>query len=320
MAKMSTVECARGAVSGRRGAWLKHTARDVGSGFQEQRVLVEAGAIAFRSLLALITAALCLLGLFGLLNLESVWTEEVVPQLRESASPPAFNLLDDAVLYVLTEEQLFWATAGFALALWQASSVIRAAGELLNRIYGVEETRSWKRVMLTSISVGAALLVVSAAALAAITAGRVGLEQLLGGGTVAAVLGAAVSWAVAIALLLLALGLVVRGASNAERPFRWITVGSAAIVGGLFLLTLVFGLYLTVIADFSSVFGNVATVFLLIEYLFLASVLFLVGLLLDAALERRSRASDRDRSSRLASRDDQVGVLALQGSESNTAG
>lgn len=286
---MATVESSREAVADRRLDRLKLAARDVGSGFQEQRVLVEAGAIAFRCLLALITAALCLLGLLGLLGLDTVWTEEVAPQLRENASPPAFTLIDDAVLYVLTQEQVFWATAGLALAVWQSSSVVRAAGELLNRIYGIEETRSWKRVMLSSIGLGAAILSVFAAALAAMTAGRVGLEQLLGGDTGATILGAVVGWGVAAALLLLAVALVVRGAPNADRPFRWVTFGSVVVIIGWLLTSLVFGLYLTLAADFSTVFGNVATVFLLVEYLFISSVVFLVGLLLDAALEQRSR-------------------------------
>ena len=286
---MPTVESARGAVADRLGARVKQAARDVAAGFQEQRVLVEAGAIAFRCLLAVITAALCLLGLFGLFSLDSVWTEEVAPGLRGAASPPAFTLIDDAVLYVLTQEQLFWATGGLALAIWQSSSVVRAVGELLNRMYDVEETRSWKRVMLTSIGLGAAVLVIFAATLATVTAGRVGLEQVLGGGTLAGIAGAAVSWLVAAALLLLALALVVRGAPNAERRFHWITFGSALVLVGSLLTSVAFYLYLTLVADFSTVFGNVATVFLLVEYLFIASVVFLVGLLLDAALEQRSR-------------------------------
>jgi membrane protein len=143
--------------------------------------------------------------------------------------------------------------------------------------------------MLSSIGLGAALLSVFAAALAAMTAGRVGLEQLLGGDTVATILGAVVGWVVTAALLLLAVALVVRGAPNADRPFRWVTFGSVVVIIGWLLTSLVFGLYLTLAADFSTVFGNVATVFLLVEYLFISSVVFLVGLLLDAALEQRSR-------------------------------
>jgi membrane protein len=285
---MPTVESAGSAVADRLGARPGDVARDVASGFQEHRVLIEAGAVAFRCLLALITGALCLLGVLGILGLETVWTEELAPPLRENASAAAFTVIDDAVLYVLTQEQLFWATVGLAIAIWQASSVVRAVGELLNRIYAVEETRSWKRVMLSSIGLGAVLLVVITAALAAVMLAGLGVEQLLGGTTAAAILGDVVRWALAAALLLVAVSLTVRGAPNIERRFRWITLGSAFVVGGWLLTSLAFGVYLTVLADYSSVFGNVATVFLLIEYLFVSSVVFLVGLLLDAALERRT--------------------------------
>jgi membrane protein len=283
-----TVESTRGAVTDRLGTRVRDVARAVGAGFQEQRILIEAGAIAFRCVLALITGALCVLGVLGILGLETVWTEELAPPLRESASAAAFTVIDDAVLYVLTEEQLFWATAGLALAIWQSSSVVRAVGELLNRIYEIEETRSWKRVMLSSIGLGAVLLAVITAALAAVTLAGLGVEQLLGGTTAAAIIGDVVRWALAAALLLLALALAVRGSPNIERPFRWITLGSVFVVGGWLVTSLAFGVYLTAIADYSSVFGNVATVFLLIEYLFIGSVVFLVGLLLDAVLERRN--------------------------------
>jgi membrane protein len=270
------------------GERVKHALRDVASGFQAERLLVEAGAIAFRCLLALITGALCVLGLLGLFGLDALWTGKLMPQFRGSVSPPAFALINDAVLYVLTQQQLFWATAGLALAVWQASSVVRAAGELLNRIHDLEETRSWKRVMLSSIGLGAALLVTFTAAVAAMVLGQLGVEQLLGSSAVATSVGEVARWSLAAALLLIAVGLVVRGAPNTERRLRWIALGSALVVVGWLVTSLLFGLYLTKAADFSTVFGNLATVFLLVEYLFVGSLIFLVGLLLNAALERRS--------------------------------
>ncbi len=269
------------------GEQVKYALRDVASGFQAERLLVEAGAIAFRCLLALITGALCVLGLLGLFGLDAIWTGELAPRLRGSVSPPAFALIDDAVLYVLTQGQLFWATAGLALAVWQSSSVVRAAGELLNRIHDLEETRSWKRVMLTSIGLGAALFVTLVAAVATLVLGHLGVEQLLGGSALARLVGEVARWGLAAALLLLAVGLVVRGAPNSERRLRWITFGSVLVVVGWLVTSLLFGLYLTKVAEFSTVFGNLATLFLLVEYLFVGSLVFLVGLLLNAALERR---------------------------------
>lgn len=270
------------------GEQVKLALRDVASGFQAERLLVEAGAIAFRCLLALITGALCVLGLLGLFGLDAIWTGELAPRLRGSVSPPAFALIDDAALYVLTRQQLFWATAGLALAVWQSSSVVRAAGELLNRIHDLEETRSWKRVMLTSIGLGAVLFVTFTAAVATVVLGHLGVEQLLGGSALATAVGEVARWGLAAVLLLIAVGLVVRGAPNSERRLRWISFGSVLVVVGWLVTSLLFGLYLTKVAEFSTVFGNLATLFLLVEYLFVGSLVFLVGLLLNAALERRS--------------------------------
>ncbi len=49
---------------------------------------------------------------------------------------------------MLTNKQIFWVTIGGGFAIWEASAIVRAAGKLLNRIYGVDESapsgRSWR--------------------------------------------------------------------------------------------------------------------------------------------------------------------------------
>ena len=45
---------------------------------------------------------------------------------------------------------------------------------------------------------------------------------------------------------------------------------------------MVFGLYVTQVADYNSIFGSLATVFVLLSYLYVSSVAFLIGAEVDA--------------------------------------
>ena len=258
--------------------------------FEEHGLLIEASALAFRVLLAAIPAALFVVGLLGFFDLESVWRDHVVPTLQANVSHPAFKLIDQAVTYVLRNEQGFWTTAGAAIAVWQMSNIVRGVGKVLDRLYGIEEEEegSTLRRLLTSLWVGA---VVGLLWLGAICAGRLlplAVRDALGGGAVASVLGVAVGILLAAALLLAAIGFMLRFGADVERPLRWITLGALLVVVGWIVGSALFALYLTQIASYATVFGNMATIFVLLEYLFLLAVIFVGGLALDALAEGRA--------------------------------
>jgi membrane protein len=52
-----------------------------------------------------------------------------------------------------------------------------------------------------------------------------------------------------------------------------------------------FGLYLTGIADYGSVFGSLASIFVLLVYLYVSSVVFFAGLQLDAMIRQEAEGS-----------------------------
>jgi membrane protein len=266
--------------------------REAGSavvaGFREHDLLVEASAIAFRVLLALIPCTLFVLGLLGFLSLDEVWRQDAVPAIRPNVSPAAFKVIDDVATHVLGQEQLFWVTAGLSIAVWEVSGVVRAVAKILNRIYGVEESRSYGELLRTSVLVGAAVGMLLLAALAVVRLGPLVLDDVIGKGAAAAVVGFALRWSLALGFLLGAVGLMVRAGPDLKRPLRWVSFGALVVVLAWALMSALFAAYLTQIADYGSVFGNLATVFILVEYLFLASVVFVGGLLVDRLVQERA--------------------------------
>ncbi len=242
--------------------------------------MVGAG-IAFRVVLATVTGTLCLLGLLGFFDLSEVWRSDIAPDLRDSVSDAAFRVIDQAVTYVLQQKAFYWVTIGAAAALWQISSVVRFSGQALNEVYGVKESRSLRERFLGSFAVAAAIAVLMLAALAIVRLGPLAINAAVGDSAAVAIVSFVVRWALAALLLLISVGLVVRHGPVIDRPVRWVTRGSALTVGGWVISSIAFGIYLTVFANFGNVYGVLLSMFLSIEYAYVAAVIFLGGVVID---------------------------------------
>lgn len=231
------------------------------------------------------TGLLCLLGLLGFFGLTEVWRDDLGPDIEGSVSAAAFRVIDQAVTHVLESKEVFWVTAGAAIAIWQFSGVVRASGQTLNRVYEVDEERPLLSELGRSIVTGAAVALLLLAALAIVRLGPLALEDLFGDSTALAILGFALRWTLAAALLFAVVGLIARAGPDIERPARWISFGSALTVAGWVVTTLLFGLYLTEFASFGSVYGALLATFLLVEYLYVAGIVFLGGLVIDRLVQ-----------------------------------
>ncbi|HKG37013.1 MAG TPA: YihY/virulence factor BrkB family protein [Solirubrobacterales bacterium] len=270
---------------------LRELAAAVVDGFREHELLLYASAISFRVLLALPPLLLFSFGLLGFLSLDEVWREDIAPDVKAAVSADVFKVLDDTVNRVIGDKQVFWATGGALLALWEVSGGVRITMRALNRIYEVDEKRDLKEQFALSFALAAALTVLVLSAIAVVKFGPFLFDDLLGDGAAVGALSILVRWAAAVALLFAAMALVLRLGPSRERPLAWVSFGAALAVGSWVAMSLLFGLYLSEIADYGSVFGNLATVFVLIEYLYLSGLAFVTGLLVDA--QTRKRSGDR---------------------------
>ena len=87
------------------------------------------------------------------------------------------------------------------------------------------------------------------------------------------------------------LAIIIRWAPSARPHAKLVSAGAALAVGGWIAASLVFGAYVSYLADFKSPYGNLVSVMVVMAYLYWLSVTFLVGVLVDAVLAERSRSS-----------------------------
>jgi membrane protein len=255
-------------------------------GFKQHDLLTYASAISFQILTAVIPFVLFVLAVAGLLHLESVWRDHLEPQIRANVSSPVFTVITNAVDNVFAGRTVLWATVGGAVALWQVSGAVRAVMGALARIYGAPAERPFLRrysiSFVLSVEVGGCFIL---AALCLLFAPFVSTAHPAAAFNVFAFL---VRWTLVIALLLLAVGLLVRHAPGAPQTLPWVSLGATIVITSWVIVSVVFYLYLTDIASYQSVFGSLAAVIVAMAYLYISTIVFLFGAQLDAIIRAQA--------------------------------
>jgi membrane protein len=264
---------------------VRELTRDVVRSFQRNGLANFASAIAFRVVLALVPFLLFLFALIGFLDLEEIWRHDVAPELKKTASEIAYRLVNDTVEQVLRQKQVWWLTAGLLLTLWELSSATRVAMTAMDRIYGYHRRRSFIELLPRSVALGAVMGLCAVAAIAVVRFGPL-LTGDVDGALV--VLSFLVRWLLAAAVLAVGVGLLVRYGSATRQPLPWVSVGSGLVLTAWIVTSIGFGLYATYIASYGSVFGHLASFFVLLIYVYLIANAFLVGIQLDANMRKRA--------------------------------
>jgi membrane protein len=248
-------------------------------------LLTYASAISYQVLFALIPLILFGLGVLGFFSLQAAWQQDLAPEIQQRVSPALFTVIDDTVTRILGDKHTFWVTFGAALAVWEISGAMRAIMQVFNRIYEVEDRRPfWQRIRI-SLALAAVTGVIVLLTIAVVRFLPLATDQL-GSGFVVDLLAFVVRWALAIGLMILLVGILVRVAPDAREPLHWVSFGALLVVLGWIVMTIGFWWYASRIADYASIFGSLSVVIVVMTYLYAAAIVFLTGVQIDALVRR----------------------------------
>jgi membrane protein len=260
---------------------LKELARDLVAAFEEHKFGTYASALAFRALVALIPLVLLGLGVLHAFALEEVWSNSVAPAIKGHVTPPVYNAIDYSVQRLFSSDATGLIAFAAALLLFDMTWAVNTMIEALNEIHDVADPRPWLRRHLIAALLSAAVIVcVVAAVLALVLGPRPGgaLHVLFGIGR----------WPVAIVLLGLAIGLIVRyGPAEHPQP-RWASAGSALIIGSWIVASVAFRWWVASVADFKTATGSLTVFLFLSAYVFTSAAIFLIGVELDELLRKKA--------------------------------
>ncbi|MGO1949820.1 MAG: YihY/virulence factor BrkB family protein [Mycobacteriaceae bacterium] len=250
-----------------------------------------AASLTFRTLLALFPALIALVAILGLFGQDQESITDTLNEVEAVTPDDAWGTIGPIVEEVLTSQGAGVGLGiGLVITLWTASGYVRTFSRAMNAIYGVEEGRGPIKKNLQMYLLTVFLLVM--AALGVIALGLSGpvaetLGSLVGlGDTVLGIWGVA-RWVVIALVVVGVVGLLYRVTPNIRtQGMRWFSVGALTAIIGVVVSTLVFFFYVSNFANFGATYGALASVIVLMLWVYIINILLLVGAVLDCEVER----------------------------------
>ena len=246
--------------------------------FVEHNLLTYAAAIAFQALIAFVPLTLLALGLLGATGNRRLWTRHVAPAIHDRLTPQVFHGIDSTARRILEHGTAGLIAVSVLLSIWYLTAAMRAVIEALDQIHDVEDTRSWGVRIATALLLGA----MSGGCLFA-------AALIVVGGPRGIVLGL-VRWVAALALVAIVITLLLRFAPAQRPDTRWATAGAGLILVSWVIASLLFRVWVTYVADFTSPIGTLTTLLVLTSYVFVSAAVFLAGAQLDELLRKQRSA------------------------------
>jgi membrane protein len=237
---------------------------------------------------ALVALVLLTAGILGAIGHEEVWTKQVGPQLKPQMLPQVYAGLNATMEKVFHSSSAGLIAFGAALATWEISSGVRTCMSALARIYDTTDDRPWWIRFPVSIAIG---LVLTAALVGSILLATVVKGLVHGSWGLPFAVG---RWLLAIGLQVAAFGVLVRFAPQKARTTRWASGGAALVVVAWIVQSVLFWWYLKTLANYKTAVGSLLGVYFLTTYLYVGSIILLVGMELDEQL-RRDVEGDEER-------------------------
>jgi membrane protein len=248
-----------------------------------------AAAVAFHLLLALFPFVIFLLALLSFLHLQGIFDQ--LSRLASTVLPgQARSQLAQAMheLRIHATEHGGLLSLGILAALWAASAGTRSVMNALNVAYDVTESRSvWQRYALSlAFTLGfTALVIVSTAVL---------------------LLGSVWNWLrlpLALLVLTFAVALIYYVVPNTTQSFQLLTPGAVLAVVVWLCASLVFSTYVSSIAHYSTTYGNIAAIVVLLLFFYISALALLLGAEINAIVQHYApRERDKELSEQRAGR------------------
>lgn len=271
------------------GALIPETAKQLALRFRDNEIPAVAASLAFHLILALFPFLLALLSLLSTIGNPQLATI-VLGYFQQLVPDSVYTLVASYMRPIISGENsapgLF--TFSILFTLWSASGAFSSLIRALNKAYGVEETRPfWKvRGMALLMTAGLSLMIV-VGALLLILGPQIGraLASLFGLGPLFELVWSVVRWPVALLFLVVTVALLYYFAPNVDQRLRWIVPGGIFSVLLWVAASLAFSFYVANYGSYNRIYGSLGTVIVLLLYLYITSIILLLGAELNATLD-----------------------------------
>lgn len=274
-------------IPGLRGISIKEFGKRLFNEFNDDDVLGTAAQLSYFFLFSLFPLLFFLVALTAYLPIQGQ-VDELLDRVAALMPREAMQIVRDHISSLVNNTRPRLLSLGLALAIWSASRGVDAFRNGLNGAYGVKESRPWWRIQLRAITLtfGATLLLLLASAVI-VLGGALGqrLADAIGLGGTFKLTWALLRWPLSALLVMSMAALCYYVLPDVKQEFKFITPGSVVATLLWLLVTFGFTKYAERFGNYNATYGSIGGVIVLLTWLYLSSVVFLLGGEINAIIE-----------------------------------
>lgn len=248
-----------------------------------------ASQLAYYLVLSFFPFLVFLVTLIGFIKLNS---NEVLDGLQRMLPTAVFELTSTTIEEIITSQHTGLLGVSVILTIWSASSAFRAVTKGVNKAYNIQENRSFiKRAMIGMISVIALALAIISTLVMLVFGGLIGqfLNKYLPFAYVVDFIWNILRYAIVIIMMILIFAMIYKLTPAKRIKFKNVLPGAIVSTIGWLVVSLGFSFYVNNFSHYSRFYGSIWTVFVLMIWLFITSIVFIFGVELNSILEKSKR-------------------------------
>jgi membrane protein len=242
---------------------------------KEDRVTGLAAEQAYYYLLALFPLLILLLSILPYLNID---IQTALDTIKTFMPAETMEVIEKNIINILSERNGGLLTFGILGTIWSASNGMNAFIHSMNIAYDVEETRNFIKARFISIILTLGLVVAFIVMLGLPVFGKVIIEllqQVIPIPEETQILFSLLRWVIAVA-------------PNKSFPIKHVIPGAVTATVLWLGISLGFSFYVSNFANYSSTYGSLGSVIILMLWLYLSGLIFVIGGEINAILHRQN--------------------------------
>jgi len=248
--------------------------------------------LAYYMVLSFIPFLMFLMTLVGFSHLNS---DAVLNLLSNVMPTEAFNLIQSTVIEIVDREQTGLLWISIALAIWVSSSGFKAVIKGLNKAYGVKETRSYIKLKLISMIYTILLALVVIATLFLFVFGDVigdFFMKVLEHPEFIYYIWNMLRYVVVILIMILFFMFLYNATPCVRLGWLEVIPGAVITTLGWISISYIFAYYVNNFSNYSRLYGSLGAVFMFMTWMFITSMILILGGEINAVLAEKNRLKD----------------------------
>ena len=248
--------------------------------------------LAYYMVLSFIPFLMFLMTLVGFSHLNS---DAVLNLLSNVMPTEAFNLIQSTVIEIVDREQTGLLWISIALAIWVSSSGFKAVIKGLNKAYGVKETRSYIKLKLISMIYTILLALIVIATLFLFVFGDVigdFFMKVLEHPEFIYYIWNILRYVVVILIMILFFMFLYNATPCVRLGWLEVIPGAVITTLGWISISYIFAYYVNNFSNYSRLYGSLGAVFMFMTWMFITSMILILGGAINAVLAEKNRLKD----------------------------